>query len=274
QHLRAHSAAMTRIVGSKKEEFERLKRHHQAFAANSWNLKEMEPEPRICMILNRFSRNLLIMYASPACETVFNLDPDQIVGKPILLFLRADDLGSFVEQVDVIKASSAIMHMRFWFQSPNLSGEIPCEAMLFGCADGIVALMRRCKPFARRHLIKSDEHYKSTNASSCSVGSSWSSNTYPSTISPSPPPPISLTKNAPMSRIKKIKIVDMEDDRITRPIEEVVNVDPKLAQDINQLPEGFRIKELCLQEYEEDDDEDMDELGDGLEETFIEAGRC
>ncbi|KAF9111188.1 hypothetical protein BGX27_005275 [Mortierella sp. AM989] len=270
RHLRAHSAAMTHIVGSKKEEFERLKRHHQAFADNLWNDQGMEPEPRICMILNRFSRNLLIMYASPACEIIFNIDPEQIVGKPILLFVRADDLGSFVEQVDVIKSSTAIMHMRFWFQSPNCSEEIPCEAMLFGCADGVVALMRRCKPFVRRRLIGGNEHYKpSNNIGIISRDSSWSS-TSPSSNSSTPatsitssPPifksPTCPSRNAPMSRIKKIKIVDKEDDRITRPLEEVINTDPDLAPEVNYMPAGFGIKEYRMQDYEENDDDDVEE---------------
>ncbi|KAF9357635.1 hypothetical protein BGX26_003367 [Mortierella sp. AD094] len=260
RHLRAHSAAMTRIVGSKREEFERLQRHHRAFAASSWNHNGMEPEPRIRMILNRFSRDLIIMYASPACESVFHIDPEQIVGKPILLFVRAGDLTSFVEQVDVIKSSTAIIHMRFWFQSPNWPEEIPCEAMLFGCADGIVALMRRCEPFLRKQLIGGSEHYgPSKNTSSNSslsspTKSSYSSATATSMSSPSPKYKSSSNplRNAPMSRIKKIKIVDRDDDRITRPFEEVINVDPNLAQEVNHLPKGFGIKEYRMQGYDED----------------------
>ncbi|KAF9419935.1 hypothetical protein BGZ76_004178 [Entomortierella beljakovae] len=43
--------------------------------------------------------------------------------------------------------------MRFWFQSPVCRQEIPCEAMLFGAADGMIAILRKCKPFVRRQLI-------------------------------------------------------------------------------------------------------------------------
>ncbi|KAG0325123.1 hypothetical protein BGZ99_001033 [Dissophora globulifera] len=158
KQLRAHSTVMSRLVGSKKEEFERIKRHHEAFAANRWDTHAMELEPRVCMILNRFSRSLTIMYASSACERIFHIDPDHIVGKPILLFIRADDLASFVEQMDMIKATTAITYIRFWFQSPRLRQEIPCEAMLFGAADGIVAVMRRCRPFIRKRFIGSRDH--------------------------------------------------------------------------------------------------------------------
>ncbi|KAK3831193.1 MAG: hypothetical protein JOS17DRAFT_134116 [Linnemannia elongata] len=131
-----HSAAMTSIVGSRHKEFERIKRHHKAFGANTWNPSTLAPEPRACMILNRFSRNLGIMYASPSCQLIFKIDPDKAIGKPLLVFLRADDLAGFVEQAELAKSSNVVTHMRFWFQSPNCREEIPCEAMMFGAADG------------------------------------------------------------------------------------------------------------------------------------------
>lgn len=94
------------------------------------------------------------MYASPSIEPLLNVDPEKILGKPFLLYIRADDLSTFVEQVDTAKSSNVITHMRFWFQSPNLAEEIPCEAMIFGSSDGIVAVLRRCKPFMRKRLIQ------------------------------------------------------------------------------------------------------------------------
>ncbi|KAF9951163.1 hypothetical protein BGZ72_007242 [Mortierella alpina] len=149
--LSAHSAAMTSLVGSKEQEFERIKRHHKAFGINTWNPNGLDPEPRACMILNRFSRNLGIMYASPSCELIFKLEPDEIVGRPFLLFIRSDDLATFVEQVDLAKSTNAVTHMRFWFQSPHCQREIPCEAMLFGAADGMIAIMRRIRNLDREH---------------------------------------------------------------------------------------------------------------------------
>ncbi|KAI8357482.1 hypothetical protein B0O80DRAFT_289535 [Mortierella sp. GBAus27b] len=157
--LRAHSTVMTRMVGSRKE-FERVKRHHEAFVANSWNHQAIEPEARVCLILNRFTRNLVVMYASAGCEKVFNIDPDDLTGKPILLYIRADDLATFVEQVDIIKGSTVISQMRFWFQSPTRRREIPCEAIIFGASDGIVAVIRRCRPFVRKHLITGGDYYE------------------------------------------------------------------------------------------------------------------
>ncbi|KAG0051408.1 hypothetical protein BGZ83_003794 [Gryganskiella cystojenkinii] len=180
RQIRAHSAAMTRLVGSRKQEFERIKRHHEAFQAKSWNPSALEPEPRACIILNRFARNLVVMYASASIELIFHVQPDQIVGKPFLLYIRADDLASFVEQVDMAKSSNIITHMRFWFQSPQFAQEIPCEAMIFGSSDGMVAVLRRCKPFVRKRLIRdgrSEPHgrYASTSATPAATTTTISS---------------------------------------------------------------------------------------------------
>ncbi|KAF8978043.1 hypothetical protein BGZ46_006867 [Entomortierella lignicola] len=80
-------------------EFARIKRHHEAFRS-TWNTKLMEPEVRVCLLLNRFTRNLVVMYASSACKRVLYIYPDVITGKPILLFIRSDDLESFVTQME------------------------------------------------------------------------------------------------------------------------------------------------------------------------------
>ncbi|KAF9157673.1 hypothetical protein BGX20_003778 [Mortierella sp. AD010] len=85
-------------------------------------------ELRACLFLNRFTRNLCVMYASPSCELILDIDPDDLLGKPLLLYIRADDLASFVEQADLAKSTATVRHLRFWFQSPNCPQEIPLEA--------------------------------------------------------------------------------------------------------------------------------------------------
>ncbi|KAI7823384.1 hypothetical protein BC939DRAFT_451957 [Gamsiella multidivaricata] len=285
RQFRAHSVAMTRIVGSRKEEFERIKRHQRAFDANSWNHQGLDPEPRACMILNRFSRSLLIMYASPACELIFHLDPEQIVGKPILLFIRADDLGSFVEQVDMVKSSSAITHMRFWFQSPNWPQEIPCEAMLFGAVDGMVAVLRRCKPFIRKRMVESTEQYnsarKANNPASWSSSSSRSFSSTPGTSMSTSPPihvqtfdtynPTYPTRNASIASITDLshtRISKLECER-TRPLTDLPNNAPSLAPETSSLPEAFIFKEVYVQEYEERDDGDYSDDERRVKESDI-----
>ncbi|KAG0324410.1 hypothetical protein BGZ99_001878 [Dissophora globulifera] len=154
-------------------EFKRIKRHHKAFLKDTWNPSSLDPEPRACVLLNRFTRGLGIMYASPSCEMIFQFDPETVIGKPFLLFVRADDLGTFMEQVDIAKSTTAITHMRFHFQSPQCRQEIPCEIMLFGAADGMIAILRRSKPFTRRQLITapapSSDYFASVSSGNSSL---------------------------------------------------------------------------------------------------------
>ncbi|KAF9273134.1 hypothetical protein BGZ68_001774 [Mortierella alpina] len=122
-------------------------------AATTWNAQELEPELRVCMILNRYSRALGVLYASPLCEQVLHIDAEEIVGKPFLLFIRADDMAAFVEQATLAKSTNFITHMRFWFQSPIRPREIPCEATMFASSDGLVMIMRQCNGFFKRRRI-------------------------------------------------------------------------------------------------------------------------
>ncbi|KAK3825270.1 MAG: hypothetical protein J3Q66DRAFT_365071 [Benniella sp.] len=246
------------LIQKRNGEFERMKRHHQAFAANTWDHQLMEPEARVCLILNRFTRSFIVIYASSACEKVFHMDPDDITGKPILLYIRADDLAPFVEQVNLIKSSTAIAQMRFWFQSPNWPQEIPCEAIILGAADGIVAVVRRCKPFVRKHLIGSREQFDVRNqgsfrwnqpfgSSPCSDVSASSS--YGSYGIKSATPPRNVTR----ATLNRIKILELDEERAL-PISTLL-ADANMRKHFAETS-GF--KEVIVQHYEEEDDNDGD----------------
>ncbi|KAF9572150.1 hypothetical protein EC968_010236 [Mortierella alpina] len=249
--------------------FERLHRHHKAFKANTWDPSGLEPEPRVCMILNRFSRALGVLYASPSCEFILHINAEEVVGNSFLYFIRADDLATFVDQVQMAKASNVITHMRFWFQSPNCAEEIPCEAMLFGTPDGMVVVMRRCLPFVRRRLIGGVNSYRKWHSNSPSFKES-SGSLYPtpsSSISTSPLPSLlsdsyssngsmgsfgsmSIDENFEESRststttismgsIKRIIELDGHDD--LKPLMPLQPEDPDLVEDITTLPPGMSI---------------------------------
>ncbi|KAF8946784.1 hypothetical protein BGZ46_005694, partial [Entomortierella lignicola] len=250
-------------------EFERIKRHHRAFADNSelWDSNGLDPEPRVCMILNRFSRDLVIMYASQACEIIFDIKPENLEGKPILLFIRADEMGSFVENVDTSKSSGTIMHIRFWFQTPKSRCSLPCEAVLIGTSDGILAIMKECKPFVRRHLIHNSQYYNhyrqhthatQGNSYSSSQSTASSSSSYTSSVSSEGYLSTSASSLS-QSNLKHIKILDRNEGKV-RPLEEFVQADPSCSQhDANLTTEKLGIREYRRQEYVENDSDDEEE---------------
>jgi hypothetical protein len=254
-----------------------MKRHHDAFTANSWDHKLLEPEARVCLILNRFTRNLTVMYASSACEKVFHVDPNDIAGKPILLYIRADDLAPFVEQVDLIKSSASISQMRFWFQSPNWPREIPCEAIVFASADGIVAVVRRCKPFVRKHLIGSREQFEIRNQSStwsCFRNQSYGLSPGSELSTPPCSPPTFGTygsilatsyRNVSRGTLDRIRILELDDEK-SRLISNLPEDDPYLIHEKAAASEVPAFKEMIVQHYQEDGDDDEDDDADAADD--------
>jgi len=193
------------------------------------------------------------------------MEPDDITGKPILLYIRADDLAPFVEQVDLIKASTSISQMRFWFQSPNRPREIPCEAIIFGAACGIVAVVRRCKPFVRKQLVGSREQCDNRGSSlssrssrslrwdpyGSSQGSEFSDSSFPSTYSDygfTPP------HNVPRATLDRIKVLQ-PDEKPARPIPGLLD-DTFLMHERATAPVIPAFKEVIVQHYSEDDGDD------------------
>ncbi|KAG0267582.1 hypothetical protein BGZ95_002816 [Linnemannia exigua] len=285
------------------QEFERIRRHHEAFTSGTWKTDELAPEARACMILNRFSRNLGVMYASPSCKLILQVDPDEIIGKPFLLFIRADDLGTFVEQADLAKTSTVMTNMRFWFQSPNCRNEIPIEAMLFGCADGVVAILRRSRPFVRKQMIVSTEQFEFVNSrngassTSSSLGSStsgsgslrsqtqWSYGSSPaSSIDSSPrivhvpnieprsldpkgfrPPRLGM-RSVPMGSIENIQNLERDQSRF-RPLSSVVLSD----QTFQPVPRVYQFREVV--QIDSDEDEDGEEEESVLRESDDDENR-
>ncbi|KAI8348988.1 hypothetical protein B0O80DRAFT_501693 [Mortierella sp. GBAus27b] len=262
---RTHSTTINRRTGYKKEEFERMKRHHQAFTENSWNCQAMEPEARVCFIINRYTRNLTIMYASSACEKVFHVDPDDITGKPVLLYIRSDDMGPFVEQVDLVKGSTAVSLIRFWFQSPNWPQEIPCEAIIVGTTDGIVAVVRRCNPFVRKRFIGSRELFERlSQGSSVSYGSSLGSevsspHSYHTCGSFESSPHGSL-QNVATETLDRIRAVDHGEKKLSS--QSSIPGDQRLMSKDTTAPKTLAFQEVVVQDYYEagDDwgDDDVD----------------
>ncbi|KAF9996207.1 hypothetical protein BGZ79_010080, partial [Entomortierella chlamydospora] len=212
------------------------------------------------------------------CEKVLCVDPDDITGKPILLFIRSDDLMSFVEQMDVVKGTSSIVSMRFWFQSPNMPQEIPCEAVFIGGVDAVLAVIRRYKPFVRKYFIGSREQYCAENQDN-----SWSSGGWDRSFTSSTGSPYSSTHGSNSHKkniwgshhkvnrttLNRIKIYELDDDEKARPLACIPDNDPNLVRDpavMSQLPE---FRDMVFHRYDGDDDDDDDNNNGNDDEDYM-----
>ncbi|KAF9169575.1 hypothetical protein BGX20_010130 [Mortierella sp. AD010] len=202
-----------------------------------------------------------------ACEKVLCVNPDDITGKPILLFIRSDDLKSFVEQMDIVKGTSSIVSMRFWFQSPNTPQEIPCEAVFIGGVDAVLVVIRRYKPFVRKYFIGSREQYCAENQDN-----SWSSGGWDRSFTPSTGSSYSSThdsnsykkntwgahRKVNRTTLDQIKIYELDDGEKARPLACIPDNDPTLVRDttvMSQLPE---FRDMVFHRCDDDDDDDDD----------------
>ncbi|KAI8348994.1 hypothetical protein B0O80DRAFT_173666 [Mortierella sp. GBAus27b] len=266
---RAHSTLINRRTGYKREEFDRMKRHHQAFTENSWNWQAMEPEARVCLIINRYTRDLTIMYASSACEKVFHVDPDGMTGKPVLLYIRSDDMGPFVEQVDVVKESTTVSLIRFWFQSPNWPQEIPCEGIIIGTTDGIVAVVRRCNPFVRKRFIGSREQFERlSQGSSVSLGSEVSSSHSYHTCGSFESNSHGSLQNVATETLDRIRAVDHGDQELSS--QSSIPGDQRLMSEDTTASKTLAFQEVVVQDYyETGDDWDADDVDTAVRRMTI-----
>ncbi|ORY83682.1 hypothetical protein BCR37DRAFT_378647 [Protomyces lactucae-debilis] len=88
-------------------------------------------EPRAAFILNRFTKNLTILYATYALDELVGLRPDQVVGESLLSCVQADCLDGVLEAIDLAKTNDSVAYMRFAWKSPHAgSSEHSPERML------------------------------------------------------------------------------------------------------------------------------------------------
>lgn len=80
----------------------------------------MEREPRAALILNRFTRNLSIMFATNAVSTILGLRPEEIKDKSFYECIQENCLQDAIQCLESAKANESIAYLRFWFRDPSM----------------------------------------------------------------------------------------------------------------------------------------------------------
>ena len=83
------------------------------------------PEPRVAMILNRYTLSLAILYLSS--RAVLDLDPDTAVGTSFLSYIVPSQRSRVEMQIWHIKTFPSLIRMRFAWMVPRLQTNGPCE---------------------------------------------------------------------------------------------------------------------------------------------------
>lgn len=89
-----------------------------------FKMPPMEREPRAALILNRFTRNLTVMFATTSIATVLGLRPHEIKNKGFYRCIQENCLSEAIECLESAKANDSIAYLRFFFQDPREDDEL------------------------------------------------------------------------------------------------------------------------------------------------------
>lgn len=88
-----------------------------------FQMPPLEREPRAALILNRFTRNLTIMFATNAIASVLGLAPEQVKDKSFYRCIQERCLPDALNCLEGAKANDSIAYLRFWSRDPRDEGD-------------------------------------------------------------------------------------------------------------------------------------------------------
>ncbi|KAK6337707.1 hypothetical protein TWF696_001190 [Orbilia brochopaga] len=75
-------------------------------------------EPRVALILNRFTRSLTMLYVSHASQSIFGIPPEDLAGKSFFECIHPDCLQEAVDALERAKENDSIAYLRFQWRDP------------------------------------------------------------------------------------------------------------------------------------------------------------
>jgi hypothetical protein len=90
-----------------------------------FKMPPMEREPRAALILNRFTRNLSIMYATDAVAQILGVSPEELLEKPFYECIQPNCLDEAERCLESAKANESIAYLRFWYKDPRVDPNDP-----------------------------------------------------------------------------------------------------------------------------------------------------
>lgn len=102
---------------------------------------EKMQEPRFCLILNRYTSNSIIVFATKVCEELVGLNQLDCIGRSLYDFVSSEDIRTVMKQIELSKSNNMIPRIRFdWITEGNKLS--PVEAVVSCTYDGLVMVVR------------------------------------------------------------------------------------------------------------------------------------
>jgi PAS domain S-box-containing protein len=131
------------LAGAWNDREERMQ--HALSMDKVWNEHriKLHQERRFCLILNRFTEVLNIVYASKLATELVSLDIVHAIGKSFYEFVPERDVESLQAQIDMAKKYDMTVRLRFdWLIDREKSFSEPVEAIVSSTDDGLVMVFR------------------------------------------------------------------------------------------------------------------------------------
>ncbi|KAK9710611.1 hypothetical protein K7432_008334 [Basidiobolus ranarum] len=98
-------------------------------------------EPRVCLIIDRFTKLHIIQYTSKAASFLLGYETTSMIGTSFLSYVVEEDISIVQNMLLATKAVPELRKFSFGFQSSFL-GEILMEAISSGCSDSLMLVLR------------------------------------------------------------------------------------------------------------------------------------
>ncbi|KAF3093613.1 hypothetical protein TWF569_005042 [Orbilia oligospora] len=115
-------------------------------------------EPRVALILNRFTRTLTVLYASHASSSIFGVTPSQLTGKSFFECIHEDCLQEAVDALERAKENDSIAYLRFQWRDPINGTAEEAQTHEHTAVDRPLRRSRRISSKCKRKLGADDQN--------------------------------------------------------------------------------------------------------------------
>lgn len=107
-----------------------------------WESVNAPNEHRACLILNRFTLRLTILYAIASSAVVLQTTPEEMNLHSFYEFVDSDSMSLVRQSIDRLKVNHTIERLQFPWKT--LAGEkVNCRFVFMEASDGIVCIAQR-----------------------------------------------------------------------------------------------------------------------------------
>ncbi|CAO3630173.1 unnamed protein product [Cunninghamella blakesleeana] len=117
--------------------------HHHGKVIWQKQMDLQENEPRFCLILNRYSEEMNVVFATHIATFLVNATIDNIIGKSIYDIVSERDQAMVESQLISAKSNNLVSRVRFeWVIDRDKDLYQPVDAVVTGTTDGLLMIVR------------------------------------------------------------------------------------------------------------------------------------